>query len=101
MADERPAKRQKAIHPIDAANLRSDEDFIIDYVKPRYLELYWYLFEVLLTDLVVPVGRVGVTHPQSKNTSFASHEQVVLQKKTSRHAIVWSKKRAEEIMRTR
>lgn len=36
MAEERPAKRQKAVHPIDAANLRTDEDFLKDYMRPRY-----------------------------------------------------------------
>jgi hypothetical protein len=36
MAEERPAKRQKAVHPIDAANSRTDEDFLKDYMRPRY-----------------------------------------------------------------
>ncbi|KAL2210393.1 hypothetical protein CC79DRAFT_499459 [Sarocladium strictum] len=34
MAEDRPAKRQKAVHPIDAANSRTDEDFLIDYMRP-------------------------------------------------------------------
>ena len=36
--EERHAKRQKqekAVHPVDAAATRSDEDFINEYMRPK------------------------------------------------------------------
>ncbi|KAK0384021.1 hypothetical protein NLU13_8110 [Sarocladium strictum] len=42
MADQRPAKRQKAVHPIDTANQRTDEEFLKEYMRPSTGWQIWH-----------------------------------------------------------